>query len=111
MLPLLALLLAHGGHESKPGKPDPKPPVEETATAADIWKARCKGCHKEDGRGNAEKKVPDLTGAKWQSKHSDDDVRAAIEDGFADTKMNAFKGKMTAAQLDALIAFIRELKK
>jgi cytochrome c6 len=108
MFLLLALLVAHT-HE--PGAPDKKPPVEADATAADIWKSRCQGCHKEDGHGKAEKKVPDLTGAKWQSKHTDDDVRAAIEKGSADPKMPAFKDKMTAEQLDAMVAFVRALKK
>ena len=111
MLLLVAVILTHGGHQYPPGKPDPKPPVEATDSADDIWKARCKGCHKADGTGSKEKKVPDLTNAKWQGEHTDQDLKAAIENGIGDTKMAAFKGKMTAEQLDEIVAFIRALKK
>jgi mono/diheme cytochrome c family protein len=107
MLLLIALLLGHG---HGPGTPDTKPPVESTATAEDIWKSRCKGCHKETGEGSQEKKVPDFRDATWQSKHSDDKIRESILNGEADTKMKAFKGKMTDAQLDAIIKYIRAFK-
>lgn len=108
MLILIALLLGHG---HGPGTPDTKPPVEATATAEEIWKSRCKGCHKETGEGSKEKKVPDFREATWQSKHTDDDIRSTILNGEADTKMHGFKDKMTDAQLNALVAFIRSLKK
>jgi mono/diheme cytochrome c family protein len=108
MLLLVALLL---GHSHGPNTPDNKPPLEPTATAEEIWTSRCKGCHKADGVGSKQKKVPDFTSEAWQSKHADTDVRAAIENGVADTKMHAYKTKMTSEQIDALVTFIRAFKK
>jgi mono/diheme cytochrome c family protein len=108
MFLLLALLL---GHSHGPNTPDTKPAVEPTATTEDIWAARCKGCHKADGTGNKEKKVPDLTSAAWQSKHEDADIKTTIENGVADTKMHAYKTKMTSEQVDGLVTFIRSFRK
>jgi mono/diheme cytochrome c family protein len=109
---MLVAVLSHG----EPGEPDKKGPVDEKDSADEIWKARCHGCHGADGHGkpnapDKEKRVPDLTESEWQKKHSPADVRAGIENGVADTKMHGFRGKMTAAQLDAIVAKVKAFKK
>lgn len=78
------------------------------------WSAKCKSCHGEDGRGDTKmgkkEKVQDLTTAKWQSSHTDDQIRSAISDGVPDTKMKPFKEKLDAARIDELVKFVRGLK-
>jgi mono/diheme cytochrome c family protein len=109
---VLAAVLSHG----EPGEPDSRKAVDPEATVDEIWKARCEGCHKPDGRGKPdaptkEKRVPDLTEPGWQSKHTGDDVRKYIESGVKDTKMRGYKGKMTTAQLDAVVEKVKSFKK
>jgi cytochrome c553 len=83
--------------------------------AADVWKAKCKSCHGEDGKAKTKmgekEKIPDLTLADWQKNHSDEKIRAAITDGSKDNaKMKPFKDKLTPEQIDALVKHIRALK-
>jgi len=84
--------------------------------AADIWKAKCKGCHGEDGAGKTKvgikEKVDDLSDAQWQARHSDEKIRTVISEGSKDnTKMKPFKDKLSAEEIDSLVAYIRTLKK
>ncbi len=53
--------------------------------------------------------VPPLGGADAQGK-SDADLKAVIEKGKA-PKMPAYAGKLTDAQMDEVVKFIRTLKK
>jgi mono/diheme cytochrome c family protein len=97
------------------------------AFAADIdapalWKKHCKGCHGEVGKAETKKgkeyKVDDITTAKWQGKHKDEDIKKAISDGLGpktddhpfNDKMKAFKEKLKPEEIDALVAYIRTLK-
>jgi mono/diheme cytochrome c family protein len=109
---VLAAVLSHG----EAGELDKRAPVDKDDTVDAIWKSRCDGCHKADGHGkpddpSKEKRVPDLSTAEWQTKHSADDVRASIQNGVKDTKMRGYKGKMTTAQLDAVVAKVKAFKK
>jgi len=85
--------------------------AEETK---DVWNAKCKSCHGEDGKGKtkmgAKENISDLTQADWQKNHSDEKIRAVITDGAKDTKMKGFKDKLTPEQIDALVKYIRTLK-
>lgn len=83
--------------------------------AADVWKAKCKSCHGEDGKAKTKmgekEKIPDITLADWQKNHSDEKIRAAITDGSKENaKMKPFKDKLTPEQIDALVKHIRTLK-
>ncbi len=81
----------------------------------DVWKAKCKSCHGEAGAAetpNGKKyKVDDMTSADWQAKHSDEKIKKAIMDGKPDTKMKAFKDKLSEAEIDGLVKLIRTFKK
>jgi mono/diheme cytochrome c family protein len=83
---------------------------------ADVWKAKCKSCHAEDGSGNTKvgkkEKVADLTDAGWQERHSDEKIKKVILEGSPDNKkMKPFKDKLTEAEVDGLVAYIRAMKK
>lgn len=83
--------------------------------AADIWRAKCKSCHGETGNADTREgkkhQVPDMTTEKWQSAHSDTEIKDAILHGVKDTKMKAFKDKYAEAEIDALVKYVRGLRK
>ena len=79
---------------------------------AAIYKAKCAMCHGPDGAGQTpmgkNMKLRDLRSADVQ-KQTDAELVKWIADGKG--KMPAYKGKLTPADIDALVAFIRTLKK
>jgi mono/diheme cytochrome c family protein len=85
-------------------------------SAADVWTARCKGCHGPDGKAHTkigEKvKIEDMTSPKWQAETSDAEIKKIISDGSPKkgSKMKPFKEKLTPGELDSLIPYIRQLK-
>jgi mono/diheme cytochrome c family protein len=93
----------------------PNPQIERT------WKAKCASCHGADGKGQTEQgkkaAVGDMTSADWQKKFTDDQLKAAINDGLKRDKngvkqeMEAYKGKLRPDQIDGLVAYVRGLKK
>ena len=83
-------------------------------SSADLWKAKCKGCHGDDGKGKTKmgekEKIPDLTDATWQKKHADADIKETITNGSKENaKMKAFKDKLTPEQIDGLVKYVRGL--
>ena len=82
---------------------------------ADLWKAKCRSCHGAEGKADTKEgkkhKIDDMTTAAWQEKHSDTQIRNAIANGIPDTKMKAYSDKLSAAEIDALVKYVRTLKK
>ncbi|MFL5350949.1 MAG: c-type cytochrome [Hyalangium sp.] len=83
-------------------------------SAGDTWKAKCKGCHGDDGKAKTKmgekEKIPDLTNADFQKKHSDADIKEVITNGSKENaKMKGFKDKLTPEQIDGLVKYIRGL--
>jgi cytochrome c553 len=81
-------------------------------SVADIWKAKCKSCHGEDGKAKTKmgekEKIDDLTDAGWQQRHSDEKIRDYIANGSKkNPKMKPFKDKLTPEEIDALVKHIR----
>ena len=79
-------------------------------TAADTFKAKCAMCHGENGAGKG--KVPALSSADIQKK-SDAEFKEAIEKGTktANGMMPPYGTKLPADQIDALVKYVRSLKK
>lgn len=81
-------------------------------TGASLFKAKCAMCHGPDGKGDTAmgKKLglKDLGSAEVQ-KMSDSDLEKIVTDGK--DKMPSYKGKLTDAQIDSLVKYIRTLKK
>ena len=86
-----------------------------------LWTSKCSSCHGVEGDGNTEQgkkmKVVDMTTAAWQSKRSDEYIKKAIlegtkkEEGGVKKEMDAYKDEINPDQLDALVKYIRALKK
>ena len=86
-------------------------PAIYAADGAALYKAKCAMCHGPDGAGQTTMgknlKLRDL-GSEDVQKQKDADLVKWIADGKG--KMPAYKGKLTAEEIDALVAFIRTLK-
>jgi mono/diheme cytochrome c family protein len=83
--------------------------------AADIWKAKCKSCHGEDGKAQTKmgqkESIADMSTAEWQKHESDAELREVIAEGSKkNKKMKAFKDKLTPEQIDSLVKYIRTLE-
>ena len=81
------------------------------ADGAAVYKAKCASCHGPDGKGETSigksMKLRGLGSADIQ-KITDADLTKVISDGKG--KMPAYKGKLSADEIKALIAYIRTLK-
>ena len=88
------------------------------ADAAANWNQHCASCHGKDGSGSTTmgKKlgVKDYRDAKVQGAFSDGEVESAIKNGVKEgskEKMKSFKDKLSDADIKALVAYVRSLKK
>jgi mono/diheme cytochrome c family protein len=85
-------------------------------SAADIYGAKCKGCHGDDGKAHTKmgkkEKIEDMTSAEWQGHATDADIKDIITNGStkSGSKMKAFKDKLSPAEIDSLVAYIRQMK-
>ncbi len=79
---------------------------------ADTYKAKCQACHGANGTPNPAMAksmgLKDLGSAEVQGK-SDADLKTMIDKGKG--KMPSFEGKLTSAQIDEVVKYIRTLKK
>jgi cytochrome c6 len=79
---------------------------------ADPYKAKCQMCHGADGTPPAAMAksmgIKDLKSDDVQ-KQSDADLKATVEKGK--DKMPGFAGKLTPAQIDDVVKYVRSLKK
>jgi len=82
------------------------------ADGAAVYKAKCASCHGPDGAGQTaigkKLNLRDLGSAEVQ-KQTDAELHAWTADGKG--KMPAYKGKLTDADITALVSFIRTMKK
>ena len=82
-----------------------------------LWKAKCASCHGVDGKAATETGgklgIPDMTGAAWQKKATDAQLKAAILDGVKrpgkTEGMDPYRDKLEPEQVDALVAYVRSL--
>lgn len=90
------------------------PAAVAMADGAAVFTKECKKCHGEDGKGKTKmgeaNKIPDLTSPEWQGGHDKAKVVKIVTDGVADTKMKAFKEKLTAEEIGAVADFVKALK-
>ena len=90
----------------------------DTATApvpdaASLFNSKCAKCHGHDGRSKTMRgkftHARDLTDASWQNEVTDERLFNSISNGKG--KMPAFKKKITDSDIDALVSYVRRLKK
>jgi mono/diheme cytochrome c family protein len=80
------------------------------ADAAALWGQHCASCHGKDGSGNTA--MGKKLGVKDYTKEqafSDAEAANVIKNGKG--KMKAYKGKLSDADVKALVAYVRSLKK
>ena len=88
------------------------------ADAKTNWANNCAQCHGASGKGDTKMGkmlgAMDLTDPKKQSSFTDTQAATAIRDGIKQngkTTMKAFGGKLSDAEIKALVAYVRSLKK
>ena len=80
------------------------------ADGAALWAQHCASCHGKDGSGNTA--MGKKLGVKDYTKEqgfSDAEATNVIKNGKG--KMKAYKGKLSDADVKALVAYVRSLKK
>ena len=83
------------------------------ADAGTIYNRQCVSCHGRDGRGRTRKgrqtKARDMTNASWQDDVSDERLFNSISNGRG--KMPAFRKKISENDVDALVAYVRRMRR
>jgi mono/diheme cytochrome c family protein len=81
--------------------------------AATIYRNSCASCHGSDGKAKTFKAkfngAKDLTKPEWQEKVSDAHIFNVISNGKA--KMPSFGKKFSLSEIEALVAFVRRLRR
>jgi len=86
------------------------------ATPPEKWTKYCAKCHGDDGVGKTKMgeklKVGDMTTADWQAKRKDGEMKKVVRAGNPKVKQPAFgPDKLTDAEIEELVKYIRSLKK
>lgn len=96
-----------------------KPPVTGQAShrsarsAAELYAKHCASCHGKDGQAKTLKaklkQARDLTDPVWQEKTSDERLFNSIMNGKR--KMPSFSKKLSEQEIEALVSYVRDLKR
>lgn len=79
-----------------------------TAQGKEVFQSTCAACHGAEGKGNAALGAPNLTDKIWLHGGSDERIIESIARGRS-SDMPAHKGKLTAAQIHLLTAYVYSL--
>ena len=82
------------------GSPDPPPAA---STGSEIYAARCAVCHGAEGEGGTGPRLADAP-----SVVADDPAAAVATVTVGRNTMPGFGGDLTAAEIDAVVAFVRD---
>jgi mono/diheme cytochrome c family protein len=89
------------------------PPPQSSAGPADsgavVFQQQCASCHGADGKGTASAGTPDLTDFRARSGIPGDSIVNVITNGRTGTSMQAFAGKLSAAQIRDVASFVQSL--
>jgi len=103
------LYVARTAEESAQNKNAP----QSDRPAGVLFAKHCDTCHGKDGRAKTFKAklnhARDLTDASWQAGVSDEHLYNSISNGRG--KMPAWGKKLSGAEINALVAYVRGLKK
>ena len=88
--------------------------IQANADAPSLYSKHCATCHGKDGRSKTFKgklkHARDLTDAEWQARVSDERIFNSINNGRG-SKMPNFDKKLSESQINALVGYVRQLKK
>ena len=87
------------------------------ADVASTWAMNCAACHGKDGKGQTmmgrKLSIRDMTDPSVQAAFTDAQATDAIKNGITKDgteQMKAFGGKLSDADIKALVAYVRSLK-
>lgn len=87
--------------------------ARRTNAPAAIYGRKCASCHGKDGRANTIKgksrSARNLTDPKWQEDVSDERIYNSIMNGRG--KMPRYANKLSEADINSLVSYVRGLKK
>src|SRR2546423_11375730 len=87
--------------------------AQDTTGASVLFAHNCARCHGKDGSAKTfQGKLAgarNLTDAEWQAKVSDEHLFNSIANGRG--KMPSFGKKLSSAQIESLVAYVRSLKR
>ncbi|MEK6333965.1 MAG: cytochrome c [Acidobacteriota bacterium] len=111
VLILLALIVLIPGSKTLAA---PENSVAGSPNSKTVYDAKCAKCHGKDGRGKTlqgrQTHARDLTPAQWQNDVTDERLFNSISNGRG-KKMPGFKKQLSEAEIDGLVAYVRQLKK
>jgi mono/diheme cytochrome c family protein len=111
----LVLTLMAGSVASATGSADQQNNAASTSSsnAAAIYGRRCASCHGKDGTAKTFKgklrSARNLTDPQWQADVSDERIFNSIMNGRG--KMPSYGKKLSEAEINSLVAYVRGLKK
>ena len=86
---------------------------ENETSAVQLYSQNCTRCHGKDGSGKGLKAkaigARNLTDAQWQDRVSDERLFNSIRNGKG--KMPGYGKKLSEAEVDSLVTYVRGLKK
>jgi mono/diheme cytochrome c family protein len=113
VLALFALVLLITGSKTQAGTGTPVASATSSESRT-TYGAKCAKCHGKNGRGKTTQgrrtHARDLTTAQWQNDVTDERLFNSISNGRG-KKMPSFKKELSEADIDALVAYVRRLKK
>jgi mono/diheme cytochrome c family protein len=94
----LALVVASGAFPACAPGADP---------GARLWRRKCGACHGADGAGRTRfaqgRPYADLTDGRWRHGPDRESVRRLVSDGDPASSMPPFAGRLTPAEIDAVV--------
>jgi cbb3-type cytochrome c oxidase subunit III len=110
---VICLALASTSIQYSAGSATKQNPPQKELDANVLFEKHCDTCHGKDGQAKTFKAkfnhARNLTDAQWQAEVSDERLFNSITNGKG--KMPAWGKKLSEAQINALVAYVRKLKK
>jgi mono/diheme cytochrome c family protein len=77
---------------------------QELDLGKQVYDAKCKMCHKPDGKGTLEEM--DLTDSVWKHGNTPEDIEKVIREGIKGTGMRAIMGDPSDQEIKALVKYV-----
>jgi len=110
---VLCLSLASASIQYSAGSVTQQSTTQKELDANILFEKHCDTCHGKDGQAKTFKAkfnhARNLTDAKWQAEVSDERIFNSITNGKG--KMPAWGKKLSETQINALVAYVRKLKR
>ena len=111
LAPALAIIVLSYAGRTRAGTASLFPGAGDAKSTYDL---KCAKCHGRDGRGKTVRgratHARDLTVAQWQNDVTDERLFNSISNGRG-KKMPGFKKNLSESEIDALVAYVRRLKR